>query len=82
MSDNPEKKAEMPAGRDSDGAMAIILSMADTTWRMFTPPAILVPIGIWADLKFHTKPWLTFVSVPIGLVLSALLIKKQIGKSL
>jgi hypothetical protein len=80
MSNNPDHKAERNVSRDPDGALQLILSMADTTWRMFTPPAILVPAGIFADLKFHTKPWLTVLSVPLGLGLSALLIKRQLGK--
>ena len=58
----------------------LMVSMADTTWRMFTPPAIFVPAGIYADLKWHTKPWLTVLSVPISLGISVLLIKKQLEK--
>jgi F0F1-type ATP synthase assembly protein I len=61
--------------------MRLIWSMADTTWRMFTPPVLLVPGGIWADLKFHTKPWLTILSTVMGLALAILLVKKQLGKN-
>jgi len=69
MKNDPEKSV-----------MSLMLSMADTTWRMFTPPALLVPGGIWADLSFHTKPWLTILSAVMGLSLSVLLVKQQLGK--
>ena len=75
--DHTDKPHE-PAKTDS--SLGLIVSMADTTWRMFTPPAIVVPIGIFADNKLGTGPWLTLLCVPVGLALSALLIKKQLGK--
>jgi hypothetical protein len=80
MSSKSDKPADTDQPRNDDGAIQLILSMADTTWRMFTPPAILVPIGIFADLELGTKPWITLACVPVGLVLSALLIKQQLKK--
>jgi hypothetical protein len=84
MTSDPDPKPEPAESRESrdkdDSVMRLIWSMADTTWRMFTPPALLVPAGLWADLKFHTKPWLTLASAIVGLVLSALLVKKQLGE--
>jgi F0F1-type ATP synthase assembly protein I len=55
----------------------MLRAMADTTWRMFVPPAVVVPEGIWADLKFGTKPWLTILATLVGLALSVLLVAKQ-----
>jgi len=57
----------------------LLLTMADTTWRMVTPTAILATIAVIADLKFGTKPWLTLASLPLGLGISVLLIKRQLG---
>jgi len=79
MTSNPDHKADRKDYSEQDGALQLILSMADTTWRMFTPAILLVPSAIFADLRFHTKPWLTAVSVPVALGLSALLIKRQLG---
>lgn len=56
----------------------LLLSMADTTWRMFTPTALTVLIGLWLDLRFNSEPWLTLVAAGVGLSLSVLLIKKQL----
>jgi hypothetical protein len=80
-SDPDPKQTPTATSREDENVMRLIWSMADTTWRMFTPPALLVSGGIWADLKFHTKPWLTILGAVIGLSLSILLVKKQLGSS-
>jgi F0F1-type ATP synthase assembly protein I len=64
--------------RAKESTRQLLISMADTTWRMFVSPAILVPVGIFSDLKFHTKPWLTIVSAVVGLGLSVLLVRQQL----
>lgn len=56
----------------------LLLTMADTTWRMFVPPAITVAIGLWADNAWHTGPWLTLGAAAVGLGASILLIKRQL----
>ncbi|MDB5179362.1 MAG: hypothetical protein JWN01_1305 [Patescibacteria group bacterium] len=79
MSDtSPPAKPTPTEPEKQDSTVQLLLSMADTTWRMFTPPAIFVPGGIWADLKWHTKPWITLVSAVVGLSFSILLVKRQL----
>jgi F0F1-type ATP synthase assembly protein I len=34
-------------------------------------------MGIWADLKWGTKPWLTILAAMVGLVLSVAMVAKQ-----
>jgi ABC-type phosphate/phosphonate transport system permease subunit len=79
MTSKLDQKQERTVPRDDERTSRLIWSMADTTWRMFTPPALLVPGGIWADLKFGTKPWVTIAAAVVGLALSVLLVKKQLG---
>jgi F0F1-type ATP synthase assembly protein I len=55
--------------------------MADTTWRMFVGPAVLTPVGIFADLKFQTKPWLTILAAVAGFGISILLVRQQLRGS-
>lgn len=74
---NEEQKARKP---DSADTAQLLLTMADTTWRMFIPTALFVSGGIFADLNLGTAPWLTFVSVVIGLASSVLLVRKQLRK--
>jgi F0F1-type ATP synthase assembly protein I len=67
-----ESKPERDAAIGRRYALELIVSMADTTWRM------LVPAGLWADLKWGTKPWLTLVGLLVGLSLSVLLVRAQL----
>jgi hypothetical protein len=60
--------------------LALLTAMADTTWRMFTPPALLVSGGLWLDLKYHTKPWATIGGAVAGMWLAILLVRQQLGK--
>lgn len=65
---------------DRDAAITILITMADTTWRIFTPVILCTGLGIWADLSYGTKPWLTFAGVIIGFALAALLIRDQLKR--
>jgi hypothetical protein len=80
MTTKPDKP-EPSTPQTEASTLALLAAMADTTWRMFTPPALLVGGGIWADLKFHSKPWLTVLGAVVGLGLSVLLVRRQLGKT-
>jgi hypothetical protein len=82
MTKKPEKKQERGVPSNEASTMSLMISMADTTWRMFIPAAVLVPAGIWADLRIGTKPWLTLLAAVLGLTLSILLVKHQLRESL
>ncbi|QQR52344.1 AtpZ/AtpI family protein [bacterium] len=56
----------------------LLISMADTTWRMFTPPALTVALGLWADNSWQTGPWMTLLSMIVGLGGSVMLVKRQL----
>jgi len=73
-----ESQPERSPATARDNALSLIVSMADTTWRMFVSPAILVPAGLWADLRWHTRPWLTILGAVLGLVGSVLLVRAQL----
>ncbi len=64
--------------RFKESTRQLLLSMADTTWRMFVSPAILVPAGIFVDLKIGTKPWMTILATILGMTLSVLLVRQQL----
>ena len=59
-------------------ALRLLLTMADTTWRMVVPTGVLAALAVLADLRWHTKPWLTLASLPVGLGVSVLLIRQQL----
>jgi F0F1-type ATP synthase assembly protein I len=45
---------------------------------MFVPSIVVIGGALWADLHWGTKPWLTIISVPIGLACSVLLVRRQL----
>jgi hypothetical protein len=58
----------------------IMGTIADTTWRMFTPVIGLLILGIWLDNKTHHKPWFTLAGVLIGFAISIALVALQYRK--
>lgn len=80
MTREKDNLQERSVPQNEASTFELLVSMADTTWRMFTPPAIFVAGGIWADLKFGTKPWLTALATVIGLAFSVLLVRQQLRK--
>ena len=60
------------AARDRENARKLLMSAADTTWRMFVPPLILV------DLKLHSMPWLTILAAVVGLGVAVGLVGRQL----
>ncbi|HSX02996.1 MAG TPA: AtpZ/AtpI family protein [Candidatus Saccharimonadia bacterium] len=75
--DSPHKSSET-SNQAERVALRLLLTMADTTWRMVVPTGVLATLAILADLRWHTKPWLTLASLPVGLGLSVLLIRQQL----
>lgn len=73
-----DKEARLKA---KQGTRQILISMADTTWRMFVAPALLVPAGIYGDLHLRTKPWLTILAAVVGLGCSVVLVRAQLRGS-
>jgi hypothetical protein len=76
MSSNEQNKEARV--RNSANMWLLFLTMADTTWRMFVAPAILVTAGIFGDIRFKTAPWLTALGLCVGLGVSALLVRQQL----
>lgn len=78
MRTKSESKPERDAASSRKAVLELIVDMADVTWRMFVGPLVLVPAGLWADLKYGTKPWLTVIGMVLGLALSVVLVRAQL----
>ncbi len=61
------------------GVGAIAVAFLDTTWRIAIPVIGMTLLGIFADRRLGSKPWLTLLSVAFGFGLAALLVKRQIA---
>lgn len=73
------ESAPQPSGSDN-GAIRLIIDMADTTWRMFVPIVGLLLLGRYADNYTGTKPFLMLLGAIIGAGIAALLIKSQLTR--
>ncbi|HEX7963178.1 MAG TPA: AtpZ/AtpI family protein [Candidatus Saccharimonadales bacterium] len=67
-------------GADADLGVAGVLALTflDTTWRIATPVILFTVLGIIADRRFGTKPWITLLCVVIGFAFAVLLVKRQL----
>lgn len=68
-----------PHGADPFTIGTLGLDLLDTTWRIAVPVLVFASLGIFADIKLSTKPWLTIVAVICGFVVAGLLIKKLLA---
>lgn len=77
MSSSSNKGDKPPTPPDRSTVILLLADIADTTWRMFVPTLMLTALGLWADNKYNTGPWLSLAGVLTGCVIAALLVKKQ-----
>lgn len=61
--------------------MYLIVTMADTTWRMFIPVIGLFLAGFWLDKQLNSSPWWMICGIIVGSVLAGLLIRQQLKRS-
>ncbi|OYW42434.1 hypothetical protein B7Z28_01525 [Candidatus Saccharibacteria bacterium 32-45-3] len=76
-----ESKRPVSYGQKStevDSVKVLLVTIGDTTWRMFVPAVGLTLLGVWADVQFGTKPWLMVAGIVLGFLGAFLLVKKQI----
>ncbi len=58
----------------------ILLTLMDTTWRMFVPSIGFTLLGLWLDGKWNTAPWIMLTGSIVGLVVAAMAVKFQLKK--
>lgn len=76
-SDAPTKKTE-GTSTPSSATLVILATALDTTWRAFVPTLGGVFAGIGLDHLFGIAPVATIICLALGVVISALLIAKQL----
>lgn len=57
-----------------------MLTIADTTWRLFIPLVGLTILGLLLDKQLGTKPWVMIGAMMLGAVLAFWLVRLQIKK--
>ena len=69
-----------PTPPDKSTVILLLLTMGDTTWRMFVPIIGLLVIGLLADKMLHTTPWIMILGLLGGIFLAGVLVKAQFKK--
>lgn len=56
----------------------LLLTIADTTWRLFVPIVGSTILGLVVDKWLGTKPWLMIIAMVLGVVIAVLLVRRQL----
>jgi len=56
----------------------LLLTIADTTWRLFVPIVGSTILGLVVDKWFGTKPWLMIIAMVPGVAIAVLLVRRQL----
>ena len=80
MGTSPNNRDDKGTPPKSSTVILLLLTMGDTTWRMFVPVIGLMVLGLLADQWLHTKPWIMIIGLVAGIFLAAVLIKNQFKK--
>jgi hypothetical protein len=78
--------AQSPQNGDSTGlppkqsTVLLLLTIADTTWRLFIPIVGSTIAGLMIDKLLGTKPWLMIIAMILGFATAVLLVRAQLKK--
>lgn len=75
------RPASVTNAPDTGGsALTVLLSLADTTWRVAVPTVLFSGAGIVLDKRLDTMPWLTLLGLVVGLTFAGKLVWEQLQK--
>jgi hypothetical protein len=80
MTPSPNRGDDHSQPPSSSTVILLLVTMGDTTWRMFVPTIGLMVLGLWADHVFGTKPWLMTLGLVVGTFLAGVLVKDQLKR--
>lgn len=58
----------------------LMAAMAETTGRMVAPAIVAVGGGLWLDIHWGTRPWLTLLGAALGLAAGGWLVRRQLRR--
>lgn len=77
---SPDKKGDEKSLPPKQSTVLLLVTIADTTWRLFIPTIGLTIAGLLLDKQFGTKPWIMAVSMAVGIAVALLLTRSQLKK--
>jgi F0F1-type ATP synthase assembly protein I len=78
MNQAADKTTNSSSGKNPSVLGAIGTDLLDTAWRIAIPVIVCTVLGIVADRRLDTAPWITFPAVVVGFVVSGWLVKRQL----
>jgi positive regulator of sigma E activity len=79
MATSPQKGDDHPMP-PKKSTVLLLLTIADTTWRLFIPIVGFTIGGLVIDKVFGTKPWLMVAAILLGTALAIWLVSVQLKK--
>lgn len=80
MSTSPNKGDDNPVPPSASTVVLLLLTIADTTWRLFIPSIGFTIVGLVLDKQLDTTPWIMVGSIILGVGIAILLVRKQLKK--
>lgn len=80
MSTSPNRGDDNPVPPSASTVVLLLLTIADTTWRLFVPSIGLTVIGLLLDKQFDTTPWNMTAGIILGVCIAVLLVRLQLKK--
>lgn len=80
MSTSPSNSDDQGVPPKSSTVILMMLTIADTTWRLFIPSVGLTILGLVLDKQFHTTPWIMIAGIVIGVLIAVWLVRLQMKK--
>jgi hypothetical protein len=80
MSTSPNKGDGNSVPPDSSTVILLLLTIADTTWRLFIPSIGFTVAGLLLDKQFGTTPWIMIAGIILGIIVAILLVRAQLKK--
>jgi divalent metal cation (Fe/Co/Zn/Cd) transporter len=77
---SPAKKGDERSLPPKNSTVLLLLTMADTTWRVFIPAVGFTILGLAIDKLLATKPWLMILGIVLGAALAIWLVRLQMKK--
>ena len=79
---SPKERGDEKSLPPKQSTVLLLLTIADTTWRLFIPTIGFTIVGLLADKQLGTKPWIMIAAIALGAATAYLLVRSQIKKVL
>lgn len=80
MRTSPNKGDDKIVPPGSSTVIFLVLTIADTTWRLFIPSIGLTVVGLLLDKQLQTTPWIMTTGLVVGVMIAIFLVRAQIKK--